>query len=68
MVKFYIDEMRGDFVVALHIAEGQTPLEAVAKVTGGPLVVRTSQPQFRPPPSHLAADPSIRSCRRRAPQ
>jgi hypothetical protein len=46
MVKYYIDEMQGEDVVALHVATGETPIEAVEKVTSGPFVVRTSQAQW----------------------
>ena len=46
MVKYYIDEMQGESVVALHVATGETAIEAVQKVTSGPLVVRTSQTRW----------------------
>ena len=46
MVKYYIDEMQGESVVALHVATGETAIEAVQKVASGPLVVRTSQTRW----------------------
>ena len=41
--EYYIDEMRGDDPVALHIARADSPLEALKKVTAGPFVIRTSE-------------------------
>jgi hypothetical protein len=43
MPQYHIDEMQGDELLAVHVAIGDTPMEAVGKVTAGPFVVRTSQ-------------------------
>ncbi|OBQ73338.1 hypothetical protein [Mesorhizobium erdmanii] len=43
MPRYQIDEMQGDSLTASHIASGDTALDAVKKVTSGPISLRALQ-------------------------